>query len=87
MGVVKPTDDELKELQAEMANTPPDPNSQFLAASADQAAAQAVKARADTVLVVAKTQESKAKTAEILAGIELGERQHVLEVVDRMTKE
>jgi hypothetical protein len=84
MGVVKPTDEELKELQAEAANTPPDPNAQFLAASADQAAAQAVKARADTVLVVAKAQESKAKTAETLSNIDISQRQHLLDTVQAL---
>lgn len=84
MGVVKPNDEELKELQAEQANTPPDPNAQFLAASADQAAAQAVKARADTVLVVAKAQESKAKTAETLSNIDISQRQHLLDTVQAL---
>ena len=84
MGVVKPTDEELKELQAEAANTPPDPNAEFLAASADQAAAQAVKARADTVLVVAKAQESKAKTAETLSNIDISQRQHLLDTVQAL---
>lgn len=84
MGVVKPTDEELKELQAEQANTPPDPNAEFLAASADQAAAQAVKARADTVLVVAKAQESKAKTAETLSNIDISQRQHLLDTVQAL---
>lgn len=84
MDVVKPTDEELKELQAEAANTPPDPNAEFLAASADQAAAQAVKARADTVLVVAKAQESKAKTAETLSNIDISQRQHLLDTVQAL---
>jgi hypothetical protein len=84
MGVVKPTEEELKELQAEAANTPPDPNAEFLAASADQAQAQAVKARADTVLVVAKAQESKAKTAETLSNIDISQRQHLLDTVQAL---
>ena len=84
MGVVKPTDEELKELQAEQANTPPDPNAEFLQASADQAQAQAVKARADTVLVVAKAQESKAKTAETLSNIDISQRQHLLDTVQAL---
>jgi hypothetical protein len=84
MGVVKPTDEEMKELQVEIQNTPPDPNSEFLKASADQAQAQAVKARADTVLTVAKAQESKAKTAETLANIDIGQRQHLLDLVQAL---
>ena len=53
MGVVKPTDEEASQLQQEAQNTPPDPNTEFLQASAEQAQAQAAKARADTVLTVA----------------------------------
>ena len=84
MGVVKPTDNELKELQQEQKNTPPDPNAEFLRASADQAQAQAVKARADTVLTVAKAQESKAKTAETLSNINISQRQHLLDMVQAL---
>jgi len=86
MGVIKPTDEELIALQTEQVNTPSDPNTEFLIASADQAAAQAIKARADTVLVVAKAQESKAKTAEILSNIDISQRQHLLDMVQTLSE-
>lgn len=78
MGVLKPTDEELKKMQEEAANAAPDPNTQFLMASADQAQAEAVKARADTVLTVSKAKETEAKTAETLSKIEISQRESLL---------
>ena len=84
MGVVKPTDEEAKELTQEAANMPPDPNAEFLKASADQASAEAVKARADTVLTINKARESEAKTMETLAGIELDQRDQLLQAAESL---
>jgi len=84
MGVVKPTDEELKALEEEKANTPPDANTQFLQASADQASAEAVKARADTVLTINKARESEAKTMETLAGIDLAQRDQLLQAAETL---
>ena len=84
MGVVKPTDEEAKELTQEAANMPPDPNAEFLEASADQASAEAVKARADTVLTINKARESEAKTMETLAGIELDQRDQLLQAAESL---
>jgi len=81
MGVVKPTKEEGEALAQEQANAQPDANTQFLMASADQAAAAAVKSRADTILTVAKAKETQAKTLEVLSGIDLAERQHALDAV------
>lgn len=81
LGVVKPTDEEAQQLQAEAQNQQPDPQALFLQASAQQAEAQAAKSRADTVLVVAKAEETKAKTAETLSNMDLAHRQHLLETV------
>lgn len=69
LGVVKPTEEEQRRLQEEAANRQPDPQSQFLKASAEQAQADAVKARADTVLTLQKAKESEAKTEQILTDI------------------
>lgn len=84
MGVVKPTDEEAKELTQEAANMPPDPNAEFLKASADQASAEAVKARADTVLTINKARESEAKTMETLAGIELDQRVQLMQAAETL---
>jgi len=87
LGVVKPSPEEAQQLAQEAQNAqnqPPDANTQFLMASADQAAAAAVKARADTVLTVAKSKQTQAQTLETLAGIDLAEQQHALEVAKTM---
>ncbi len=84
MGVVKPTPEEQAIMQAQQQNTPPDPNAVFLQASAEQAQAEAAKARADTVLVVAKAEETRAKTAETLAGIDRDNREHIVKTVQSL---
>ena len=82
MGVVEPTDEEAKQLTKDLQNTPPDANTKFLEASAEQASAEAVRARAATVLSIAKAKEAEAKTAEILAGIDISQRDSLLRTVD-----
>ena len=84
MGVVKPTPEEQAIMQAQQQNTPPDPNAVFLQASAEQAQAEAAKARADTVLVVAKAEETRAKTAETLAGIDRDNLEHIVKTVQSL---
>lgn len=69
IGVVKPTKEEAQQMAKEMANAKPSPQDEALMAMAEEANAKAVKARADTVLTVAKAEETKAKTVEILAGV------------------
>jgi hypothetical protein len=80
MGVVKPTDEEAKQLQQELAGQPEDPNNIFLKASADQAQAQAVKARSETLLNVAKAKNTEASTAETLSKINRDEVGHLLQM-------
>jgi hypothetical protein len=84
MGVVKPTDEEAAQLQQEAANTPADPNTEFLQASAEQAQAQAAKARADTVLVVAKADQTRADTAKTLSEMDNSNREHVVKMVQSL---
>jgi hypothetical protein len=84
MGVVKPTEEETAQLQQEAANTPADPNMEFLQASAEQAQAQAAKARADTVLTVAKADQTRADTAKTLAEMDNGNREHVVKMVQSL---
>lgn len=74
-GVIKPTVEEQQELEKEAqaaANQPPDANTQFLMASANQANADAMKKQADTVKVTADAELSKAQTMKILADIKAG---------------
>ncbi|CAB4161019.1 Phage P22-like portal protein [uncultured Caudovirales phage] len=70
MGVMKPTDDELEELIAEMQGQPQDPNAIYLQAAAEEATAKAAKARADTVETVASAELKRAQTLETLGNVD-----------------
>lgn len=72
MGVVKPNDEEAKQLAIEAQNQPPNPQAQYLEAAAKEANAKAVKAVADTEL-------TQAKTVETLAKIDRDDRGQLLE--------
>lgn len=72
-GVVKPTDEETQELQAEAQNQQPDAQQAYLMAESTKAQAMAVKAQAET-------EKINAQTAEILAGISISERDQVLKL-------
>jgi hypothetical protein len=79
MGVVEPTDSEAKQLMQEMqAAQQPDPQAIYLEAEAEKARAMAIKAQADTEWTIARAEETRAKTAETLAGIEQSERSNVV---------
>lgn len=84
MGVLKPTDEELKELQAAAQNQPPDANTQFLQASAEEAQAKAAKARADTVLVIAKSEETRAKTAQTMANLDTVQNDNIIKNINAL---
>lgn len=84
LGVLTPTDEEAQALMQEAQNTPPDPNAVFLQASAEQAQAEAGKARANTLLTVAKAKESEAKTVETLANIDMSQRDQLLRLVQAL---
>ena len=66
MGVVKPTQQELDELIAELEGKGQDPNAIFLAAAAEEAQAKAAKARADVVKTLADADLAQARTIETL---------------------
>lgn len=66
MGVVKPTQQELDELMAELEAKGQDPNAIFLAAAAEEAQAKAAKARADVVKTLADADLAQARTIETL---------------------
>lgn len=66
-GVVKPTDEEAQQLQAEAAQQQEDPQATALKGMAEEAIAKAAKARADVVYTAARTEETRANTAKIKA--------------------
>lgn len=86
LGVVQPSEKELQELQAEIANQPADPNAVFLQAAAEEATAKAAKARADVVGTVAKSELTKAQTLETLAKVDMDEREQALKVLQTFGK-
>lgn len=79
-GVIQPTEEEKKELEAEQANAQPDPNSQFLLAAAQEKMASAAKAQADTELTHAKVGQTNADTISKLAGVEQGREAHAVDL-------
>ncbi len=82
MGVVKPTAEEqqalLEELQQAQSQQAPDPQAQYLQAAAMEAQAKAGQAQANTAYTLARAEETKAKTVEVLSGIQQKERDSVL---------
>jgi hypothetical protein len=74
MGVVKATPEEQQEMAQAAANQPPDPNAKLADSLANEADANAAKARADTVGVIAKSELTHAQTIETLAGIEVSKQ-------------
>ena len=64
-GVVKPTEEEQAQLQAEASQQQEDPNATLLKAASEEAVAKAQKARAEVVETAANTEFLRAKTAEV----------------------
>lgn len=67
IGIIKPTDEERQELEQQRANTPPDPQAQFLLASAQQASADAQQSRAKAVQALTDADLKRAQTAKTQA--------------------
>lgn len=85
MGVIEPTEEEKKQLEAEAAMRKPDPQAQYLEAEAQNAISKAEKAKADTILNLAKAEETKAKTAETVAGIDRDDRDQAIKVAKELS--
>lgn len=81
-GVIEPTEEEKQQLAQEQAAAAqqPDPNAEFLQASAQKALADARKAEADTLLTHAKVDQTNADTVTKLAGIDQAQASHALAV-------
>ena len=81
MGVLQPNEEEMAQMQVQAQNQGPNPQEAYLMAAAAEAEAKAGKAQADAAHVLAKTQETEAKTLETLAGIDRSEQQNVLDML------
>lgn len=86
MGVVTPTEEEAAELAKEAQGQGPSSQDIYLLAEAEKSQAAAQKAKADTILAVARTEETQAKTAETLAGIDRDDREQVIETIEKITE-
>ena len=69
-GVMKPNEEEAKQLEAAAQNAQPDPNAQYIMAVTQEAQAKAEKARADTVETIASAELKKAQTVQTLSKVE-----------------
>jgi hypothetical protein len=83
MGVVEPTEEERKELEAQAANAQPDPNTLYLQAAAQEAEAKAVKARADTISTIADAEKTKAETLKIAQEIDMSQQDQAFALIDK----
>lgn len=89
MGAVEPTEEEQKEIQAAQqaaGQQGPGPQEQYLQALSAESFAKAQKAQADTMLTAAKTEETKAKTAETLSAMDTKSQRAVVENIKDLTE-
>jgi hypothetical protein len=85
MGVVEPTKEEASQAAEDAKNAPPDPNSEYLKAAAEQATAEAMQARANVVLKVGQTEKTKAETVKILSEVDHQQQTQAMEIIDRVS--
>ncbi|QTP32813.1 hypothetical protein B7759_01391 [Burkholderia glumae] len=89
MGVVKPTDDEKKKLQAiqeAQANQPPDPQSQYFLAAAQREGAAAGKDHAQTFKTIIDAENSRVDAIAKLANARQGDIQTAIQVLQMVSQ-
>jgi len=84
LGVLQPTEEEQQEMMMAMQNQQPDPQSAYLMAEAGKAEALTIKAKADTEYTLARSQETRAKTAETLSNIDIDQRKSAIESAEKI---
>lgn len=84
LGVLKPTEEEQQEMMMAMQNQQPDPQSAYLMAEAGKAEALTIKAQADTEYTLARSQETRANTAETLSNIDIDQRKAAIEAAEKI---
>lgn len=84
MGAIQPTEEEKKELAAEVQNQAPDPNAVYLQAAAEKQRADALKAAAETELTGAKIGNTQADTIVKLAGVQMDRMNTAMSVADQL---
>ncbi|MGS0981010.1 portal protein [Burkholderia glumae] len=89
MGVVKPTDDEKKKMQAiqeAQANQPPDPQSQYFLAAAQREGAAAGKDHAQTFKTIIDAENSRVDAIAKLANARQGDIQTAIQVLQMVSQ-
>jgi hypothetical protein len=84
LGVLQPTEEEQQEMMMAMQSQQPDPQSAYLMAEAGKAEALTIKAQADTEYTLARSQETRAKTAETLSNIDIDQRKSAIESAEKI---
>ena len=85
-GVIKPSEEEAKQMAEAAANAQPDPQALYLQAAAAEAQARAMKAQADTQLAIAKSEETKAKTVETLANVNISAQSQAIKTAEAIAR-
>ena len=83
MGVVQPTEEEMKEMAEEQANAKPDPNTLYLEAAAQEAEAAAVRDRAGTIKDLATADKTKAETIKIVSETDKIQQEQALDLIEK----
>lgn len=86
MGVIEPTREESQLLAQEAQNQQPDANTIYLQSEAKKNEALAVKAQADTQLTLARSEETKAKTVDVLSRLDLEEQRTLMELLSKISQ-
>jgi hypothetical protein len=87
IGVISPTEQEKQEMAEAQKNQQPDPNAELLKAATMEAQARAAKAESETKLTMAKTEEIKAKIAQMAANMDTQEKKMLLEILSMHQQE
>lgn len=84
MGVLKPTEEEARELAQEQANTPPTPQDEYFRAAAAREATEADKNQVETIREQAEADKVRAQTQEILSKLDLDKLGALVDVIEKL---
>jgi len=86
MGVLEPTQEEAQQMAAAAQQQQPDPQTLYLQSAAAEMQARATKAQADTALAIAKSEETKAKTVETLANVNISAQSQAIKTAEAIAR-
>lgn len=82
-GVYPPTEEDKQRMEEEAKNAQPDPQERALIGMANEAEAKAVKTQAEVAKVQSEIELNQAKTAETYSEVNIGQRNAVVESLER----